>query len=191
MHKLCVLPAIVCFVILIFSNAAISADSDEKLKFSFVKVDGKEVCQSNYGGNCIHLAAMTGNTLVLSRLLKQGVDINARDGLGATAVMWAANRGEMAVLIMLISHKADVNCRDADDRGGHTALMYADPNRLDVVKYLLEHGADPNIRTRDGLTASEEALQQAEGNRRMPYREEFVNPNISKAKFLRSYEKKQ
>jgi ankyrin repeat protein len=64
-------------------------------------------------------------------------------------IMHAAGVGDFELLVRLIEADADVNELDS----GSTALMIAveeDYAREVFVKYLLEHGADPNIPNVDG-----------------------------------------
>jgi ankyrin repeat protein len=77
----------------------------------------------------------------LERLLKQGADVNKRNDAGAAALLWAATDLEKTRL--LVAHGADVNARSSDLR---TALMVAArrPGNLATVRFLLDHGANPN-----------------------------------------------
>lgn len=117
--------------------------------------------------SAINTAAMRGHAQIVEKLIQHGADVNERDQRGATPAMWASNRGHMDVLMQLVEADANLNLQDMmQDNDGKTALMYAAPHRLDVVRLLLTHGADPSVRDSEGLTASEQALQQAEGFRR-------------------------
>jgi ankyrin repeat protein len=60
--------------------------------------------------------------LALEFLVERGVDVNAADALGATALHTAAKRGYVEVVRFLAEHGANLN---AEDRGGHTPLDYA------------------------------------------------------------------
>jgi ankyrin repeat protein len=77
----------------------------------------------------------------LERLLKLGADVNKRNDAGATALMWAAVDLEKTRL--LVNHGADVNARSIDMR---TPLMIAArrPGNDAAVRFLLDHGANPN-----------------------------------------------
>ncbi|HUP02611.1 MAG TPA: ankyrin repeat domain-containing protein, partial [Bryobacteraceae bacterium] len=77
----------------------------------------------------------------LERLLQLGADVNRRNDANATALMWAATDLEKTRL--LVAHGADVNARSSDMR---TPLMIAArrPGNSATVKFLLEHGANPN-----------------------------------------------
>jgi ankyrin repeat protein len=77
----------------------------------------------------------------LERLLKLGAEVNKRNDANATALMWAATDLEKTRL--LAARGADVNARSSDMR---TPLMIAArrPGNSATVKFLLEHGANPN-----------------------------------------------
>lgn len=97
----------------------------------------------------------------LKQLLEAGVDANAKNQYGKTALMYAAhlNYGESASL--LLEHGADINTQTyASKRKGYfncenpnvtgrTALTYAAENAsLELIKLLLTNGADPSITPR-------------------------------------------
>ena len=86
-------------------------------------------------------AVLYTGTPTLERLLKQGADVKKRNDANATALMWAASDLEKTRL--LVDHGADVNARSSDMR---TALMRAArrPGHVATVKFLQDHGANPN-----------------------------------------------
>jgi hypothetical protein len=141
------------------------------------------------GINCMQSAATHGNVRVLTALIEAGADVNERDDRGATPVMWAANRGHIDALRLLLERGANINACDA--WSCHTALMYTPPERLDIVELLLKHGADPNVRTKDGLTASQEALQQAKWERENTTFTRNKRPELyeRKAQLLKKHER--
>jgi ankyrin repeat protein len=77
----------------------------------------------------------------LEQLLKQGADVNKRNDANATALMWAAT--DLQKTRVLVVHGADINARSSDMR---TPLMIAArcPGNTAAVKFLLDHGANPN-----------------------------------------------
>lgn len=95
----------------------------------------------------------------LKSLLATGVNINATDEDGETALMEAADsrRGTEAVRV-LIANGANVNLADED---GETALMRAaDEGNSATVQLLLQAGANPNARDDDGETALDKAQDE-------------------------------
>lgn len=136
--------------------------------------------------NCMQLASMHGNVRILSALITAGANIEERDDRRATPIMWAANRNHLDAVRLLVERRADLNAQDVS---GHTALMYTSSHRLDILEFLLKHGADPNIRSKDGLTASEEAMRQAEWERKSTLkRPDQVAFHEGKAQFLKQHE---
>jgi uncharacterized protein len=105
-------------------------------------------------------SAKDGRLEDVRNLLKQGADVNARTGKGATALMWACFFGRMDVVKLLLKNGADVNAKDAR---GWTALMTtAEQGHPAVMKLLIAKGADVNARNADNRTA----LTYAEGRKR-------------------------
>jgi hypothetical protein len=81
-------------------------------------------------------------------LLDMGVEINARDRLGRTALAYVE---DAALARMLLDRGADVHARD---RTGYTVLMHAVmTTNAALVGQLLERGADVNAVGEDGRTA--------------------------------------
>ncbi|MHA1699887.1 MAG: ankyrin repeat domain-containing protein [Promethearchaeota archaeon] len=77
--------------------------------------------------------------------LEQGANVEATDGRGMTALIWAALRGHEAVVRELLNAGADVNGTNA---ANWTPLMEASlEGHLKIVKILLNAGADVNART--------------------------------------------
>ncbi len=84
-------------------------------------------------------AAKGGDLALAKALLDKGVDVNAKDDHGTTALMAASGQGHVEAAQLLIDRDADINARDS---AGATALMYAASKGLfEVVKLLVENGA--------------------------------------------------
>ena len=93
-------------------------------------------------------------------LIEKGADVNAIDSDGCTALMNAAARGDKEMVDLLIANKADVKINVTSKEG--TVLMYAadtrkddaaDARRYEIMKLLIEKGADVNAKKDDGTTA--------------------------------------
>lgn len=59
------------------------------------------------------IAVEKGDFAAVDRLLKEGVEIDARDASGRTALMAATQRNDVAIAERLIAAGSDVNARDA------------------------------------------------------------------------------
>ncbi|MCA9187867.1 MAG: ankyrin repeat domain-containing protein, partial [Planctomycetales bacterium] len=70
----------------------------------------------------LHFAAMNGNSDEIQRLLVDGVDVNARDNRGLTALHYAAGSGSAEAMSLLIDHGAVV---DTPNNQGLTPLHFA------------------------------------------------------------------
>lgn len=84
-------------------------------------------------------------------LLKQGVDLEAKDSWGWTALIYAAVRGDERAVKTLLDKGANVN---AQSNQGLAPLMAAARSQRDkIVKMLIARGADIHARDKNGNTA--------------------------------------
>jgi ankyrin repeat protein len=96
---------------------------------------------------------------------RRGFDPNAKPGVdrqynytelvghwgGLAPLHLAARQGELETVRALVDAHADINQRSAGDQA--TAMVVATVNgNFDVAKYLLDHGADPNLAQDNGVT---------------------------------------
>jgi ankyrin repeat protein len=117
-------------------------------------------------------ASRTGNPAAVKVLLDAGADINAaEEWRGQTALMWAAAEGHNEAAKVLISRGALVNAKSKVfdfsalrpkpgsvgmnfPRGGFTPLLFAvRQGHMNVVKTLIDSGADVNLPDPDGTSA--------------------------------------
>lgn len=97
------------------------------------------------------LAARYGQTTTVQRLLDAGVDVDARDALGRTALMAVAGEGTTSLLRLLLERGADPALRDREGADGLTTALIK--GRLDNASLLIEAGADAESRSPSGETA--------------------------------------
>lgn len=91
-------------------------------------------------------AAENGELNELVAILARGVDVNARNQHGMTALMRAAHQGHTAVVRALLEHGADPNAARNDK---FTALaLAAFFGHTETVRMLIEHGAKTEVVTR-------------------------------------------
>jgi len=111
------------------------------------------------------IASAEGNEEVVSILIQAGSDVNAKNELGRTSLMFSANYGFFEIAEMLLENGARADTV-ANDESGWPAIIAASFNgHRDIVRLLLEHGADQNIRDTSGKTALMWAEEQ--GHRRV------------------------
>jgi ankyrin repeat protein len=88
-------------------------------------------------------ATQKGDVRKVERLISSGVNLDIRDNLGWTALIWASYLNWVEVVKFLIEAGANLNIRS---NGGKTALMWAScQNHVELVKLLLENFADESI----------------------------------------------
>jgi ankyrin repeat protein len=109
------------------------------------------------GSTPLMYAVLYGSAAEVKSLLEHGADPNVRNGANATALMWATDDADKTRL--LLAHHADPNLRSDE---GRTALLIAARRNgsADVVKQLLEHGADPSAKS-SGLIGPVTPLAEA------------------------------
>ncbi len=109
-------------------------------------------------------AAMRGDSAKVRTLLKQGVDANAAQADGMTALHWAAARGDAAEVKVLVF--AGARLESTTRNGSYTPLhLAARAGRAAAVLSLLEAGANPNAATSSGgATALHMAAAQGDAD---------------------------
>ncbi len=105
----------------------------------------------------LFMAAKVGNSQLMTKLVQQGADVNARNENGETALHAAATKGHVGVVNFLYGHNAETNARTVE---GWTALHSAARfGHAGVVQALIEGGAIVGYLTKDGKTALSFARQ--------------------------------
>mmetsp|Transcript_725 Transcript_725/g.1253 ORF Transcript_725/g.1253 Transcript_725/m.1253 type:complete len:449 (+) Transcript_725:335-1681(+) len=126
------------------------------------------------GKTALMWASSQGRLEVVKALLAAGVDVDYTSSSGnfqgKSSLMWASSQGRMETVEALLEAGADVNAVDVD---GVSALMWAagseatgeeghkkgiferaTKGHVRVVQLLLQYGANPDMRDKDGITAT-------------------------------------
>ena len=111
------------------------------------------------GTPALMAATLFGGADLVKLLLERGADPNRAGVGGTTALMWAVPNLEKVRL--LVEHGANVNARSETDR---TAFLVAAsyPRTQDVLRFLLDRGADLRGQDRAGATALALAVRSAD-----------------------------
>lgn len=131
------------------------------------------VQQSPKGYTALHAAAYGGNPEIVKVLLENGAEIDARDEFGMTPLHNAARSGQVAAARFLLENGADINTMDY---AGETALHGACSNAstdnyrnkkynndyaiTQMIRVLLNHGADPDLHNIYGESPLEHASRR-------------------------------
>jgi ankyrin repeat protein len=106
-------------------------------------------------------AAGAGHVPLVRSLLGRGADPRLRESDGTRALDWAAQKGLLAVVEQLLEH--DPGLLDLPGYGDRTALIAAAAHsHVELVRWLLDRGADPRLRTPEGGSALDCAAQSGD-----------------------------
>ena len=108
---------------------------------------------SNKTGTPLHYAMWTRYVDVVKLLIAHHADVNALDSDGVSPLMIAFDRGEdlTALVATLLENGANPDVGDPSSAPLHRAMAFGSQGK-EVVRLLVQHGADVNIRDRRGKT---------------------------------------
>ena len=130
-------------------------------------MEGKNSTKNHNSFRAIEAAAF-GDSIKLSKLIKNGISVNARDWAGRTALHLACSEGRLEAVSLLLKHRADVT---AKDREGHEPLHDA---------CLSGHRSIVDVLVRAGATLSPEFRNEME----MKIRHFAARGELDKIKYL-------
>jgi len=104
------------------------------------------------GANEVMIAAYNGQLDTIKTAIRDGVNVNAQDDYGWTAIRYAVRNNQAeAALLLCTEYKADINL---PSKSGRTPLMSAAGNNLqEMVRGLVNLGANLTAVDQSGSTA--------------------------------------
>ncbi len=140
-----------------FWEAALNGDLEGVSSMLKLGMDANETDVE--GRTALMFAAYNGHTEIARILIDRGAKIDALDHSHRTALLFAATGPFPETVKLLLDNKSNPN---VVDNGEHfSPLMHAAAEgNLDIVKILLEYGADPDLKDVDGDTAESFARQK-------------------------------
>jgi len=122
-------------------------------KVKLLVAHGAEVdVRSDAGVTALMTAASRpGSSDVVKLLLEQKADPRTVDRAGVPPLMYATDFGDLESVKALVAAGARI---DNGRRNGVTPLFWASNGPLDVLEWLLEHDADPNVTRGNGGTGT-------------------------------------
>ncbi|SJN59904.1 Ankyrin repeats (3 copies) [Vibrio ruber DSM 16370] len=90
-------------------------------------------------------------------LIDQGLDINAIDSYGYTPLIYAVRQQNIEGMRLLLENGADelIEHRASDDATPLNMVFDSKPYRYEIMKLLLDFGADPDAKTEKGKSVRE------------------------------------
>ena len=132
-----------------------------------IRAEANVNAATDLGVTPLRLACTNRSAAMVDLLLASGADPNAGLPGGEQVVMTAARSGDAEVMKLLLSHGGDANATET--WRGQTALMWAASQRHpDVVRVLVEGGADVHARTLPNDPPKESDYQAQTLRRRGP-----------------------
>jgi ankyrin repeat protein len=133
------------------------------------------------GSTALHKAAVYGNTGMIHLLLASGADPSIQDRNGSTALHLAAFECDVAAVQRLLESLHTSEYIDRRTAYGFTALHRAALkwNGLEVVRTLLEAGANPNTEVMNGRTPLHTAAYAGRIEMVRALLEAGANPNVA------------
>lgn len=113
----------------------------------------------------LHLAAGLGNKELVELLLSKKTDVNARDVEDTTPVHRAVNIKSKEIIELLLAKGADINAANRMGTPLHIAVyrILAFQDKLDLVEWLIDKGANINLKPTEGLTELQQAQSAQHG----------------------------
>ncbi len=136
-----------------YAHTLVTAEADQ---YREIAPKFSQLCEELVADKTVAQAVLLGAVAkskkgVIEWLGQHGVNLNARNANGLTALTFATVEGDAGLVETLLKAGADANVKGMDDK---SPLMFAvEMGNNQIVKLLLAKGADPSLKTTGGQTA--------------------------------------
>jgi uncharacterized protein len=135
--------------------------NDEATADLLIRAGANANVSNDFGMTPLSRACTNASAALVQLLLDAGANPNARIATGATPIMTCASTGNADAVRALIARGADVNAKEPSEK--QDALMWAAAERHpNVVRLLVEAGANPQAHTKKGFTALHFAAREGD-----------------------------
>ena len=111
--------------------------------------------------DAFYCACRKGELAGVRKYLQEGVNVNAANLAGWTALMLAAYNGHEEIVAVLVAGGAETDLQDSGDYGATALHWAASKGYLRIVEDLLAAGADASLKSKHGRTAHDVAKTDA------------------------------
>jgi ankyrin repeat protein len=140
---------------------------------------GADVNHTFEGGKTVlHMAAVQGQPAVISVLLANGAAISPDDDKGYKPIHYAALSGKIAAMEILVNSGENINVLTQDAKKYSPLHIAAAAGHKDMVCWLIQHGADEQLRTAGNKSSLD--LAQDAGHQNLIKYLIHISPQIDK-----------
>jgi ankyrin repeat protein len=159
------------------------AKNPAKLDLATFKANLANTNSTYPGWPLLHVVSLLGEKKFVQELINQGVNLNAVDPKGNTALHRAASEGRIDIVKLLLKNGSDIN---AINRDNETALYFAAASgRVKTISYLINKGASTSVLTKTKSNALLIAIQNGHEASALKIAEsKFIRPVVHEALLL-------
>lgn len=131
---------------------------------NFICDNGADYYSVTNGGTALHVTSHAGQNDIIQDLLQHGAKLEAKDGVGCTSLVCAADYGHRHTVQLLLNKGADIN---AHGKLGSALSVASGKGYIDIVQLLLNNGSSLEIANSEGQTALIKSAGNGNSNARI------------------------